>query len=82
MLPNIRSGDAAKTLIIIMTLSFLGSMIGHEIGIFDFFSKSYRELGFCISNQDESPLIQSHAISFYADALMALVMGAMVKAGQ
>jgi len=77
-----RSGDIAKSLVIILTLSFTVCMIGHELGIIDFFSKSYRERGFCICYSDKSPLIQTHSITFYVDALMALFMFAIVKAGQ
>jgi len=46
------------------------------------FADSYLNDGFCIPNQDKHPALQGHAISFYADAVLAVWMYLMVRFGQ
>ena len=74
-------GDAAKSIVAVLTLLFLFLLMGHEFGVLDIFSTSYLTNGFCISNVGKSVTIQSHAISFYADSFMALIMGLIVRQG-
>lgn len=77
-----RTGDYAKLFVALATVTFGICLIGHEQGYLHFFSESYREQGFCISNMDQSPLVQGHAISFYSDAAMATVMLLLVREGE
>jgi hypothetical protein len=79
---SMRIGDYAKLFVALATVTFGVCLIGHEQGYLHFFSESYREQGFCISYMDESPLIQGHALSFYSDAAMALVMFLLVREGE
>jgi len=79
---TMRIGDYAKLFVLIATISFGLCLVGHEQGYLHFFSKSYREQGFCICNMDKSPLIQGHALSFYSDVAMAAVMFGLVYNGE
>ena len=76
-----RIGDIAKAIIIVLVLGFVGLLIGHDLGYLGFFGDSYLLNGFCISNTDKSPFIQSHATSFYANSVMAMVMLMLVRQG-
>ena len=40
----------------------------------DIFSKSFVRDGFCVSNQDKSVYVQSHAMCFYGDTVWAIVI--------
>ena len=75
------SGDAAKRVVIVLTLAFLACICAHEIDLLDIFSTSYRRDGFCISNKDGGMFAQGHALSFYADASLALVMLGLAHSG-
>lgn len=74
---RIHPGDVAKLIIIALCLIFLGSVVLHDLGLLNAFSRSYLEDGFCVSNS-ESLLWSSHAISFYANTLTALGMAFLV----
>lgn len=77
-----RSGDYAKLIVSALVLTFLGCICAHELGYVSFFSKSYREDGFCVSNPGAHPMVQGHAISFYADAITAALMLGLVHVGR
>jgi hypothetical protein len=65
-------GDLAKLLIAALCLGFLACIAMHETGAVHWFSPSYLADGFCISNKDRHAALQSHAISFYADSILAI----------
>eukprot|EP00039_Didymoeca_costata_P025274 m.12820 g.12820 ORF g.12820 m.12820 type:complete len:292 (-) comp4735_c0_seq1:114-989(-) len=81
LLATWRWGDIGKLVVIVLNVLFLSALLLQQFNFIDIFSPSYLEEGFCISNRDDSPLIQSHALSFYADAALALFMGYLVYKG-
>ena len=74
---RIHPGDVAKLIIVALCLAFLMSVVLHDFGLLNDFSRSYLQDGFCVSNS-ESLLWSSHAISFYANTLTALGMAFLV----
>ena len=76
-----RSGDIAKVLVVVGCLTFLLSIALHDFGLIHVFSPSYLANGFCISNPEAHPAVQSHAISFYADVITSALMGALILLG-
>eukprot|EP00040_Diaphanoeca_grandis_P026429 m.147998 g.147998 ORF g.147998 m.147998 type:complete len:265 (+) comp30572_c1_seq3:141-935(+) len=79
---GLRIGDISKICVIIMCVTFLACIGLHEFDHMHIFSPSYLQQGFCISNLGQSRTIQSHAISFYADALTAMGMVCLVYLGR
>ncbi|CAB9496426.1 expressed unknown protein [Seminavis robusta] len=76
-----RAGDIAKCITIVLSLAFFACIVEHEKGRMHLFSESYIDAGFCIGNRELSWTVQSHAISFYADAAMAMLMVGLVYWG-
>lgn len=64
------------------TVSFLACIMLHEHGHLNIFSTPYKENDFCISIKDKSMAFHSHAISFYANAMTALVMSIFIRVGR
>jgi hypothetical protein len=80
--PSMHLGDAAKWVIIVLCTTFLGLIAADEtIDSWTFFSPSYLRDGFCVNNEG-SKLLGGHAICFYADVSMALMMASLVHVGR
>jgi hypothetical protein len=78
---KMHAGDAAKIVIIALCLIFLVTIALHEAKMLAVFSESYLEDGFCVSNKHLHPALQGHALAFYADTTMALVLAGVVQVG-
>lgn len=78
---GLHCGDYAKLLVVMLCLVFLACVVLHSVGRAQFFSTSYLNDGFCISNRSQ-PFWTSHAISFYADAATAFCMMGLVREGR
>ena len=76
-------GDLAKLLIIALCIGFLALILLHEYGVLNFFSQSYLEDGFCLTNRHKAPSWnQGHLLAFYSDTLTAIMMFVMAYAGK
>ena len=67
-------GDIINGLSIANILLFVTVIIAHAKGFDVNFSPAFAEDGFCVSNKGEHVLMQSHAICFYEDTLLAIAM--------
>ena len=70
----VRIGDYTHGLVLLLQFGYLYSMT-----LKDFFSKSFIEDGFCISNKHSHYLYQSHALSFYSDTIFSIILFYMYK---
>jgi len=77
-----RLGDTGKVVVLLLCLLFLGSVALHELGLAASFSQAYLADGFCISNKQDSPFLQSHMLSFAADTVMTGWMCFLVRRGR
>lgn len=65
------SGNIAHTMVLINAICFMGSvLLFNEAPYFD---AAWIEEGFCVSNK-ETPLLNSHALSFYADTIATVFL--------
>ena len=71
---SILLGNVANTITIIASVIFLVLLVAQHDGSIDIFSKSFVEDGFCVSNKDKPIYMQSHAMCFYADTTIAILM--------
>ena len=67
-------GDIVNALSIVNILLFVGVIIAHTKGVNVNFSPAFAEDGFCVSNKDEHVLLQSHALCFYEDTILAILL--------
>ena len=67
-------GDIVNALSIVNILLFVGVIIAHAKGVNVNFSPAFAEDGFCVSNKDEHVLLQSHALCFYEDTILAILL--------
>jgi len=67
-------GDIINGLSIANILLFVTVIIAHAKGFDVNFSPAFAEDGFCVSNKGDHVLMQSHAICFYEDTLLAIAM--------
>jgi hypothetical protein len=77
------AGDAAKFVIIVLCLGYLGLIAADQtLDSWTFFSPSYLKDGFCVSNKAGHWLLHGQFLCFYADATMALMMAGLVHIGR
>jgi len=76
------TGDAGKSLVLVMVTVFFGLLILHELDVIDVFSTVYQEEGFCVHAKTTNSWFRGHFLSFYACSLTALWMRAMVFYGE
>ena len=72
-------GDCLNVFHIVNTLVFLALVLAQHNEKIDFFTPEFVKNGFCVSNQDKSVYVQSHALCFYADAAYAIVLYIFTK---
>jgi hypothetical protein len=70
-------GHFVNWLVIINAVVFLGVVYAQEMGKIDLLDLAFLKDGFCISNKDMSIYYQSHALCFYADTAMCVVLWMM-----
>lgn len=77
-------GDVSKSIVLVLTITFFLTLVAHETGHLDVFSKSYQDEGFCVTglDGDTHPALQGHALSFYACLAMAGLMLELVRQGK
>ena len=72
--PRRHIGDIVNTLSIVNILLYVAVIIAHAKGFDVNFSPAFAEDGFCVCNKAEHVLVQSHAICFYEDTILALIL--------
>jgi len=72
--PRRHIGDIVNTLSIVNILAYGAVIIAHAKGFDVNVSPAFAEDGFCVSNKGEHVLVQSHAICFYEDTILAILM--------
>ena len=72
-------GNVLNVFNIVNTLIFMGIVLANHEGKIDILSSSYARDGFCVSNQDKSIWVQSHALSFYGDTIYSFVLLILTK---
>jgi len=74
LLHRMRSGDVANWLALFATAGFFLAVVANELHYLQVFSTAWSADGFCISNKDLDPLLQSHAMCFYGDTVAAVLL--------
>ena len=69
-----RSGDVANWLALFATAGFFLAVAANELNYLQLFSAAWSADGFCISNKDKDPMLQSHALCFYGDTAAAVLL--------
>jgi len=67
-------GDLLNILNILQILLFISVIVAHARGFGVQFSPAFAEDGFCIANKDQHVLLQSHALCFYEDTVLAILI--------
>ena len=72
-------GNFLNVFHIVNTLAFMGVVLAQHDGKINVLTPAYVRDGFCISNQDKSIWVQSHALSFYGDTVYSIVLLVLTK---